>query len=97
MNFVLRTAHAEERGQITQMYRPCGASLRPAQLFPISAHLCRMSFVEVPEGHPFPIQNLPYGVFSTADEVTCSCVHAHMHTCIHSQHAASPQDRGGHW
>jgi fumarylacetoacetase len=27
-----------------------------------------MSWYEVPEGSPFPVQNLPYGVFSTEDE-----------------------------
>ncbi|KPM09149.1 fumarylacetoacetase-like protein [Sarcoptes scabiei] len=27
-----------------------------------------MSFIDVPEDHPFPIQNLPYGVFSTSNE-----------------------------
>jgi fumarylacetoacetase len=27
----------------------------------------QQSFIEVSEDHPFPIQNLPYGIFSTAD------------------------------
>ena len=27
-----------------------------------------MTWVDVPEGSDFPIQNLPYGVFSTVDE-----------------------------
>lgn len=29
-----------------------------------------MSFIEVPEGSDFPLENLPYGVFSTIDDVS---------------------------
>lgn len=30
----------------------------------------KMSFIEVPEGSDFPIENLPYGIFSTEENVS---------------------------
>jgi hypothetical protein len=29
----------------------------------------RMSFISIPENSDFPLENLPYGIFSTADKV----------------------------
>jgi fumarylacetoacetase len=28
-----------------------------------------MSFISIPENSDFPLENLPYGIFSTADKV----------------------------
>lgn len=35
-----------------------------------------MSFIDVPAGSDFPIENLPYGIFSTQDNVSIyvSCI-----------------------
>lgn len=33
----------------------------------------RMSFIQVPVDSDFPLENLPYGVFSTADNVSELC------------------------
>ena len=53
----------------------------------IFSQIRRMSFVSIPENSDFPLENLPYGIFSTADKVRtghlnfrlillwCYCIH----------------------
>ena len=44
---------------------------------------CMMSFITVASGSHFPIQNLPYGVFSTANNVSYSGVSLCFKCCNH--------------
>ena len=38
----------------------------------LSRHYSEMSFIEYSADCDFPIQNLPYGIFSTAADVSCA-------------------------
>ena len=75
-----------------------GPSLRsPMILFGITRTLqrglgesyCKMSFIQVSHDNHFPIQNIPYGVFSTSDDVReyrsrgVSSTAAHFHVRFH--------------
>lgn len=75
-----------------------GPSLRsPMVLFGITRTLqrglgesyCKMSFIQVSHDNHFPIQNIPYGVFSTSDDVReyrsrgVSSTAAHFHVRFH--------------
>ena len=50
---------------------------------------CKMSFIQVSHDNHFPIQNIPYGVFSTSDDVReyrsrgVSSTAAHLHVRFH--------------
>ena len=50
-----------------------------------------MSFIHVsPESH-FPIQNLPYGVFSTSDNVSGTVSHEYTYKIANGENPASSQ------
>ena len=62
-------------------YPACGQSLVHANLFSLQSKKAiwfspsdRMSFVNVPADSHFPIQNLPYGIFSTQDNVSLNAL-----------------------
>ena len=85
-------------GEKERLKATVGPSLRsPMVLFGITRTLqrglgesyCKMSFIQVSHDNHFPIQNIPYGVFSTSDDVReyrsrgVSSTAAHFHVRFH--------------